>query len=139
MNRWGFRQLRSRARRAVSCAALVLFALQLTIPAGFMPDAGALKAGHYEVVICTGTGFKTITVDESGRQVDPGQSDDSQAPGQFSCPFFKVAAQAAALPTMPVLAAPVVHVAIAVVRDRVATVRRAGPTLGSRAPPLAFG
>ncbi len=139
MNRWGFRQLRSRARRAFSCVALVLFALQLTIPAGFMPDVGALKSGQYEVVICTGSGFKTITVDESGRQVDPGQSDDSQSPGQFSCPFFKVAAQAAALPTMPVLNAPVVHVENVVVRDRIVTVRRAGPTLGSRAPPLVFG
>ena len=127
-------------RRSVARLAAFLFALQLAVPAGFMPNIADAKAGIYEVVICTGAGFKTITIDETGQPVDPAFPDGAPETGGFSCPFFKVAAKAVDQED-----APNVHrmAAVAVVhhirRDQVPSPRIFSAYLGSRAPPANLG
>lgn len=129
----------SSARLWIARLTVFLFALQAALPIGFMPDPEALKSGHYEIVICTGTGLKTITVDEQGKPVDSDDTDGTHS-GAFACPFSKVAAKAAALPPAPVLDRLAAAVIVPLARDGQAPVQDArGPALGSRAPPVILG
>lgn len=118
----------------------ILFALQLAIPAGFMPNIAAAKAGVYEIVICTGTGFTTITVDETGQPVSPASTGGAPETGSFACPFFKVAAKALDQDVGPAVhrmaAAQVVQ---HVQRDQIPAPRVVSSSLGSRAPPAHLG
>lgn len=78
-------------RAAVNIILLAVLALRSLLPAGYMVQAAQASPGTFEIVICTGTGQKLMTVDADGtpapskpRHVDNGL-----------CPF--AAAGAAAL------------------------------------------
>lgn len=106
-----------------------------------MPDVGALQKGKLEIVICTGTGFQTLSLDENGNPLPADNSTPTDHIDKFKCPFGGAAFKPVAMPAVlfvaaPVLARPPVGQATA------AAVRRAqftGPVLGPRAPPAFLG
>jgi hypothetical protein len=54
---------------------LLLLALRIFVPVGFMPSIGALRDGRFEMVICSGAGMQTIVVDSHGDLVKDHQGD----------------------------------------------------------------
>lgn len=113
---------------------LLLFALLMRalVPVGYMPAAAA--DGHgLSLVICNGSGeLQAIALDDQGNPVPPKSEKSSHEPCAFaghvalSAPSFD-----AAILMHIVEADRVPVVALGVVRPPV----RAGPPLGSRAPP----
>ncbi|MBR2536479.1 MAG: hypothetical protein IKE66_10450 [Hyphomicrobium sp.] len=53
-------------RVALNIVLLVVLAVRSLLPSGFMLQAAADSSGKLEVVICTGSGIKMMTVDENG-------------------------------------------------------------------------
>lgn len=112
---------------------LLAFALRALVPAGYMPDFGALSKGVYKVVICTSAGSKSITVDADGHSVP----DNSGAHGDQPCAFSGLAAKALPNPQSIAIALPLLREADQFeVLSVVLPPARAGPVLGSRGPPL---
>jgi hypothetical protein len=149
---YNFAMLISR-RRAFSFSHFTLYvmllalALRALVPAGFMPDVGALRDGRLEMTFCTSGDIKTITVDThdvySGHHGHDGAPASDDAPNQQSqsndCPF-SVLSTLPAMPTMalalvglPLLLAPIQPVLRAA---PLPVVLSQGPPLGSRAPPF---
>lgn len=111
---------------------VVCLLLRALIPLGFMPDFSAAANGTFKVVICSATGAKTVTLGPDGNPVhNPAKSNAHDA-----CPFG-AAPLAAAPPSFGAVAQPVEFASAQTVRpyNDVIEVWRAGPALGSRAPP----
>lgn len=111
-------------------ATVVLRAL---VPVGFMPDLSRLASGTIQLVICTGTGSKLVTLDENGKPVPA----KSSAHADQACPF--AGSVLTALPQHGGLALSHPQAPAAADLGDLATVlppARAGPPLGSRGPPL---
>jgi len=135
---------------AVVIAALG-FVLRALVPAGFMPDASALQAGHIELTLCSpgGASARAVTVDWSPPSrmtpsADAPASAASDHPNDpladgTECPFSLIAAQGIIAP--PELAVAMVAAPFAPVAEHHAPLALAlpaqGPPLGSRAPPTA--
>jgi hypothetical protein len=133
------RRVSAGSGRWIARLLLVLFALRAAIPAGYMPDADALRDGRFEVVVCTPTGLKTILVsfDEGGGAPSDNGSQDAQTADE--CPFQTVVAKALIAPeaigaALPRRARPPVHADGA---DHAGPSTVPGPPLGPRAPPHA--
>ncbi len=63
---------------------LAVLALRILLPVGYMVQAAeAADAGAFEIVICTSTGLKHVTVDEDGKAPQP----KSQSVDNGLCPF----------------------------------------------------
>lgn len=94
--------LRTRAstlpRHLASWLMLLALLVRGLVPAGFMPDVGALRHGVYAITICTGTSQQNVIIDQDGNTVDrDGQgSPGGDHPGEVPC-LFAVAAQIAAV------------------------------------------
>lgn len=72
------------ARGLLAAMALLVLAIQLVAPSGFMPvrtDRGVV------VTLCTGQGAVNVVVDRDGAPQGKHHSDDGQAPVQQHCPF----------------------------------------------------
>lgn len=84
----------------IAWALLVLMLVRATIPVGFMPDLDALRDGRIDIVVCTPSGLKTVTVstDPEGAGVDEQKSPDERVTND--CPFNVVMAQALLGPTL---------------------------------------
>ncbi len=120
-------------RTWVARVLLLALVLRALIPAGFMPDLGAMADGSFKVVICSAAGTKLVTLDAEGNPLpDTATQHDGEA-----CAFSGMATYA----LTPVVAD------MAVVYDAsadhaakrpvvVLPPARAGPVLGSRAPPI---
>ncbi len=109
------------------------FALRALIPAGFMPDFSAAAEGKLRVVICSAQGSKTLTIALG----DAGSHQPATHHGQEICPFAAAPLagyQAADLPLLTSLA--FVSVPSTLPHDDQVVVRRVGPPLGSRGPPV---
>lgn len=91
------------AASLVTMLVLAAFVLSALIPAGFMPEFSK-EGGSYELVICSGMGTKTITV-----QSEP--VDGHKAGSKFSvCDYKSFASTQSVEPTPPVyLPAPVIE------------------------------
>ena len=78
-------------RSVIAWTFLALLLLRAAIPVGFMPDLDALRDGRIEIVVCTPSGLKTVTVSP-----DPGDGEQrsSETASILECPFHVVAAQA---------------------------------------------
>jgi hypothetical protein len=124
-------------RRAIGLVTVALFALRALIPAGIMPDLDKLSEGTLELVICTGQGLETVTVDAASYGV-PSSDHSTDQGSQFSdCAFGITVAKAFAAPALnDFVAAPLTAETTPwPVRDeRTATASTTLP-LGSRAPP----
>jgi hypothetical protein len=112
-------------------AMMILFALRALVPAGVMPDLGALGGWQLNFVICTAHG-------DTEMPVAPDSGAPQKLPGA-DCPFGMTLAKSLALPSLLVLELP----SLAQSRFVPATAFAGllppplGPPLGSRAPPLA--
>ncbi len=108
------------------------------MPVGFMPDFGALRDGHFEVVICTGATTKTIIVDESGQPVSSEQEAPTKHAGAYKCAFSVTAFKALEAATVVLPALLVSHARERIVIPVQQTVRpeAVGSVLGSRGPPV---
>jgi hypothetical protein len=80
------------SRRPIALILLLVVAVRSLLPAGFMVQAANAETGAgFDIVICTSSGFKTITVDDDGRT----RHSKPQHVDNGLCPF--AAAGAAAL------------------------------------------
>jgi hypothetical protein len=107
--------------------------LRALIPQGFMPDFGASADDAFKMVICSASGSKVIAFDADGGPADAPQLAHHDQPCVFSglCPFAlnTVAANELPAPIFVVIAHPQPS-------RFLLPPARAGPLLGSRAPPL---
>jgi hypothetical protein len=124
-------QIRDRRHAAgLTLAALALF-VRLLFPTGFMlsPDRASLPT----IVICTGQGAMTVTLDASGHKVEAGQGGgDHRSDGKTSHPCTFAAATVSAV--APVLVAVLIPQRLAqmAIAPLLTTQR---PGLGLAAPP----
>jgi hypothetical protein len=126
-------------RRFTLCLMMLALSLRALVPAGFMPDAGALRDGRLEMTFCTSAGgFKTFAV--AGHGAATSSSDGEHTRQAADCPF-NILTSLAAMPSMapalaglPLLAWPVL---LAPHRAAQPLAPAQGPPLGSRAPPIA--
>lgn len=128
------------AWRTLMCLALFAFVLRAVVPAGFMPDPGALKNGAIRVTFCSADRATTHLALNFGHQE---KSSPSHHAGAMGCPFAMLAAQAlgtsAGHVRVPVPALTELGIAHRDVLYRVQPwLKDLGPPLGSRAPPLRF-
>jgi hypothetical protein len=110
---------------------VVCFALRALIPAGFMPDFAAAADGKFRVVICSAQGIKTVTLSLDGKV------DHTPGKGHEVCPFASVPA-AAELSTPLTVNAVIALTDVPAVwpHSEIMHLRRIGPILGSRGPPV---
>ena len=124
-------------KRWVASLLLLAFALRALVPVGYMPDFAAAAKGEYKVVICSAAGSKTISLDADGLPASQQPGDHAPA-GHDDQPCAFTGIVAMADPEFPGLkiSAPVTALEIIAPR-RTAELppARAGPALGSRAPP----
>lgn len=128
------------------CMMLLALSLRALVPAGFMPDAGALRDGRLEMAFCSGNGPQTIAVElhggmHHGAAFSPAKSPaDQQNPQSQSndCPFSVLSA----LPAMPSIALAAIGLPLLLLSVQLAprlkplpAILFQGPPLGSRAPP----
>jgi hypothetical protein len=119
-------------RHWLSQVVLFAFVCRALIPVGFMPDFAGASKGVYQVVICTGYGPQSIDLDANGQKVPTKHGTSHHQPCAFSTS-----------PTVASLNFPEVDVApLGIVAEVSATGTfealppvRAGPAVGSRAPP----
>ena len=117
---------------------LVLLAailVRAVVPAGFMLEASAAARGELKLVICTGSGSKVVDAGASG----PSSEHDQDGQGSQHEPCAFGAGATAALQPVLIDADPPEIAASSAPLRLIAFILppvRAGPTLGSRAPPL---
>jgi len=122
---------RSAIRRWLGHLVLLVFVCRALIPTGYMPDFSGVSEG-LKVVICSVHGIQIVELDAKGQKT-PANPDASH---QQPCAFSNAA-------TLAVLDVPQVDVtlrSIAIDTDFTNSFEgvppvRAGPALGSRAPP----
>lgn len=81
------------AKCAVMRLMLAFFVLRAFVPVGFMPGSGSAAGDGLQIVICTGTGAKSVQVDRDWRPVDADKSNKTDLAGDQECPFFKALAK----------------------------------------------
>lgn len=131
----------SLACRYAARVTLLFFALRAMLPAGYMPEIGALEHGQVRIVICTGGGTQTLLVDEAGRPVKEDNRDAAPHGAAGDCAFGMATAQAFTLPQALVLPDGPGHASADQAPGRVDALRSValGPPLGPRAPPVLPG
>lgn len=122
------------ARRWISGVLLLTLAMRVLIPAGYMPDFAALARGTLKVVVCSANGPRELAIDLTGQPAH-----DKSAPAKHSGEPCAFAGLAAATPPPDVILAPIAFLAAptahAAAPASILPPARAGPALGSRAPP----
>ena len=117
--------------RFVARLTIILFALRALLPAGFMPDLGALGAGHLDLVLCTAQPGASA-VPNSGAPVAPQKS-----PGA-DCPFGTALVKSLLVPVASAVPSAFFPAVIIAPPDSTGGLvpSSQGPPLGSRAPPI---
>lgn len=136
MTRGCHARIKSDTGRCVLTLLAIIILLRAIVPVGFMPDLSQLANGVFEVVICSGDGLSTITVDGDGNPVAPHGSDTGPVEDGL-CPFAVAAAVALAALAVLLFASfrwPS-RVVFSVHQAQWASVHCSGP-IGARAPPL---
>lgn len=119
------------ARRWIAAILLVSFAFRAIIPAGYMPDFGALSEGEFKTVICHGGSTTVVTIDVP---VVPAKSSQH---AHEPCAFSGLAAVTLASHDMGPFSPVFGWVPkLGVFADSNLTPVIVGPVLGSRGPPL---
>lgn len=119
-------------QRAVGLLLVALF-VRVLAPAGFMLDVSAAAGGVFKIVICTaGGGSKVVSLDATGNQAP----DQPSAGHEQPCVFAGIVTNGDATHTYTI-EKPRTDGVAPVLPGRHALVppARAGPVLGSRAPP----
>lgn len=129
-----------RHRRFGVGVLLCLLVLRACLPPGFMPSASAMQEGRVEIVICTGTGYQSLFVDQSGAPIGEPEADKSDG-AATGCAFGMVLPMA--LLQSPLgwqIAAPLPSDDVFSLRDpSYVTPSPRGPPVGGRAPPYRLG
>ena len=117
--------------RRLARLTIVLFALRALLPAGFMPDLGALGAGHLDLVLCTAQPSAPAAPD-SEVPVAP------QKPPGADCPFGMALVKSFVAPIVPALPQRLARADLVMPAQTGAELvpPSQGPPLGSRAPPV---
>ena len=91
--------------RLITWLLCLVLAFKMLVPAGFMPDLGALQHGVYKITICSGDGTRSILVNQDNKKIDDSQQDNSghktEKSGSLFCPFAGM--HASGLPILAVL------------------------------------
>jgi hypothetical protein len=115
----------------------LLFVLRALIAPGYMPDFGETHAGVLKLVICSAKGTFVVSVDRDGRPL-PAPAAGHHA--ESDCAFAGLSPPTGPPPQGAELAVvfvpPIGRLTFAMTEPR-APLWRAGPMVGSRAPPLA--
>jgi len=119
-------------RRLLARATIILFALRALVPAGFMPDLGALGAGHLDIMLCTAPGDVPVARDPGEIPAAPHKSPGADCPFGVALVKSFVAPVASALPPRVARVDVVTHTEFAAGFPPPSQ----GPPLGSRAPPV---
>lgn len=119
--------------RIAALVTLALVVLRALIPAGYMPDLDAARDGRFTVVICTADGSTTLDLLSDGT---PADERPAKSPAQDHCVFggATILGLAAAPIALGVVDA-ATDVRAGIPADVTLPPTRAGPPLGSRAPP----
>ena len=122
---------KSLVHRWLGHLVLLVFVCRSLIPVGFMPDLAGVSRGAFQLVICTGYGWKTVELDANGHKLPAKHSGSHHQPCAFSI---------SAVSDLPIMAITIIPQLIkaVVTRDRIFEMLpppRAGPRVGSRAPP----
>ncbi len=136
---WGFASLLGHARAALPLwGLLAAVLLRGLIPAGYMPDPGALKLGQLELTLCTASGERVAFSLPLGSLATSGAPDGHGVASDPDCPFGLLSQLTPALLALAFWWPwrPTQH------RTRRRTwaaappsLRLTGPALGPRAPP----
>ena len=112
---------------------LIAVALRALIPTGYMPDFRSAQGGVLSMVICSATGNKIVDVDGQGTPIKHG----GQHHGSQACAFSGLAHLAlGSLQLLPGPTPEFVTAANLTADDSWHPPVRAGPPVGSQAPPL---
>jgi hypothetical protein len=136
----GFFRTPDIGRHILMCLLAIAMALRALIPAGYMPDANALRDGRVEITFCiAGSGLSVSAIDLNDHDGKAGHPDSVAS----ECPFGILAQQAFDLPpvagaVMPAAALAVLSIPFTLNRALPALPAQ-GPPLGSRAPPSNLG
>jgi hypothetical protein len=115
-------------------ALVIALALRALVPTGYMPIFPGSKEGGLKIVICTGSGFKTIALDPDGNSPEPA-SNQHQTDCVFAGPHTWTGSEPGAWTIgFPKFLSSDVPFSIQVPQ---VPIRRTGPAFGSRAPPKA--
>lgn len=120
--------------------ALLLLALRSIVPAGYMPDLGALEAGQVKIVICTPGGFEALFVDKAGKPIDNADTDGPGHAVADDCSFGIASLQTFLAPSADLSLGGAYRGAVVVRAEGRSgpLLRIHGPPLGSRAPPISL-
>ena len=126
-----------RWRAIVVPVVLTAWLLRAFIPLGFMPAAA--EDGWVTLVICTGDGVSSITIDAEGRPVEPaapaepvtGKHQEGPCPQSASAKFAAAAVTEGALPSLHLR-----QIVLASAAEQAFIAHRQPGALGSRAPPF---
>ena len=122
------------AGRLLVQLTLFLVLLRALIPPGYMPDLAAAQDGVITLVICSPDGLRTVSLDENGKPVEPGESPDEHQ--RQHCPFASVGS--IDLPPLAKEPMPIVftmHAALWSPQEGLGAERPVVGPVGSRAPP----
>lgn len=122
------------------CLLVLAMMLRALIPAGYMPDAAALRDGRVLITFCTvGSGISTAPLDLGDHDGNAAHQDGAAS----ACPFGILAQQAFDMPLAATAVAPAVALvawsAPFALNPALLAPQPPGPPLGSRAPPLNLG
>ena len=118
--------------RAMNIALIFIFAARALIPTGYMPDFSSLSKGTLSVVICSGSGLKTVLLDQDGKPLPTHDQSDHHHP----CAFTGLAA-ITVTDFAPLAFAQWFNASAAVWFEKTSpALHRIGPPLGSRGPPM---
>jgi len=135
------RQPAARAARATALLWLALMALALRalVPAGYMPDVGALHDGRLEVTFCSAAGAPPALALQLAAKSRSGKNAGHDNAGSGAqCPFGLLAHLTPAPAAAPAVLAPAAarHAPPRPAARALPTQGAQGPPLGSRAPPF---
>ncbi|HMN36191.1 MAG TPA: hypothetical protein PKD49_00555 [Hyphomicrobium sp.] len=119
-------------QRFLTIVLVLVFMARSIVPAGFMLQSTD-TAGHVQVVVCTGSGFETITVDRDGLPVPSQHGEVAGA----QCPYSAATAAVTEPDAVPSLAVAVRYSAVAYKVER--DLHAADPKpheLSARGPPV---
>lgn len=125
-------------RRWAASVLVALALLRALIPPGFMPDFNSATLGDFKLVICTSSGLHVLDTGSGNASPDaPQDKPESQPAGHDQpCAFAIVFADAGRIQDFTVLK-PSFAVSRPVLPPQInLPPARAGPALGSRAPPI---
>lgn len=125
------------SERMLMCLLALALLARALVPAGYMPDANALRRGVVELTFCiAGSEMSTLQVSLDDRTGQTTHQDGSAN----DCPFFVLAHQVLDMPVAAmVFGLPVVFAGLLApfsLNRALPALPALGPPLGSRAPPF---